>query len=83
MNQNSDIVKKSNGQWAELIGELLDRLTAKGASVTYTFENVIIDIPRAVGPDGQNIGSAQWTINGRIAITAEAHDRRNAGKPNV
>jgi len=74
MNKNNETVKRSNELWTDLIVELLDRLTGKGASVNYTFENLIIDIPRAIGPDGRNIGSAQWTINGRIAITAEAHD---------
>ena len=68
MNKNNETVKKSNEQWTELIAELFDRLTGKGARVSYTFENLIIDIPRAIGPDGQNMGSAQWTINGRIAI---------------
>lgn len=77
MNKNNETVK-SNERWTELIIELFDRLTGKGASVSYTFENLIIDIPRAIGPDGQNMGSAQWTINGRIAITAEAHDTSNA-----
>ncbi|HYT44900.1 MAG TPA: hypothetical protein VEP90_21415 [Methylomirabilota bacterium] len=83
MNQNRGVAKNSNGQWAGLIGELFDRLTGKGAAVTYTFENLIIDIPRAVGPDGRNVGSAQWTINGRIAITAETHETTNAARPNI
>ncbi|MGC2668695.1 MAG: hypothetical protein WA220_05890 [Candidatus Nitrosopolaris sp.] len=39
INQNNDVAKKSNRHWAELIGDLFDRLTGKGASVTYTFEN--------------------------------------------
>ena len=80
MNQNSGVAKNSNGQWAGLIGELFDRLTGKGAAVTYTFENLVIDVPRAVGPDGRSVGSAQWTINGRIAITAETHETTNASK---
>jgi hypothetical protein len=80
VNQNSGVTKKSNGQWAGLIGELFDRLTGKGAAVTYAYENLIIDIPRAEGPDGRNVGSAQWTINGRIAITAQTHETTNASK---
>ena len=83
MNQNRGVAKNSNGQWAGLIGELFDRLTGKGAAVTYTFENLIIDIPRAVGPDGRNVGSAQWTINGRIAITAETHDTTSAANTQI
>jgi hypothetical protein len=66
---NSEKTGASN-QWAELIGELFDRLTGKGASVTYSFDNLIIDIPRAVGPRGRELGSAKWTINGKLLITA-------------
>lgn len=77
MNKNNETVKKSNQRWTEMIAELFDRLTGKGASVNYTFEK-FIDIQSAIEPDGQNMGSPQWTINGRIAITAEAHDTSNA-----
>jgi hypothetical protein len=76
MSQNSNDqgnIQQSGSQWAEVIGQLFDRLTGKGASVTYNFENLIIDLPRAQGPGGRDMGSAKWTINGRIVITAEAH----------
>ena len=32
-------------QWAELLGQLFDRLTGKGAVVSYKFRNLEIDIP--------------------------------------
>ncbi len=60
-------------QWAEIIGHLFDRLTGKGASVTYTFDNLVIDMPKAQGPGGREMGSAKWTVNGKVIITAEAH----------
>ena len=60
-------------QWADIIGQLFDRLTGKGASVSYSFDNLVIDLPKAQGPGGQDMGSAKWTINGKIVITAEAH----------
>ena len=66
-------MQQTSTQWAEIIGQLFDRLTGKGASVTYTFDNLVIDMPRAQGPNGQNMGSAKWTVNGRVVITAEAH----------
>ena len=72
-NNNNEKTGQSSSQWAELIGELFDRLTGKGASVTYSFENFVIDIPKAVGPRGQELGSAKWTINGKLVITAGAH----------
>lgn len=66
-------LQQMSSQWAEIIGQLFDRLTGKGASVTYSFDNLVIDIPKAQGPNGQDLGSAKWTINGKIVITAEAH----------
>jgi hypothetical protein len=72
-NNNNEKTGQSSTQWAELIGELFDRLTGKGASVTYSFENLVIDIPKAVGPRGQELGSAKWTINGKLLITAQTH----------
>jgi hypothetical protein len=63
----------SGAQWAEVLGQLFDRLIGKGASVTYQFDNLTLDIPKAQGPNGRNLVSARWTINGRIIITAETH----------
>lgn len=77
-NDNNEKTGQSSSQWAELIGELFDRLTGKGASVTYSFENFIIDIPKAVGPRGQELGSAKWTVNGKLLITAETHKSTEA-----
>jgi hypothetical protein len=80
MSQNNSGSNTSQGmqqmttQWAEIVGQLFDRLTGKGASVTYTFDNLVIDIPRAQGPNGQDMGSAKWTVNGKVIITAEAHE---------
>jgi hypothetical protein len=66
-------LQEASSQWAEIIGQLFDRLTGKGASVTYSFDNLVIDLPKAKGPGGQDMGSAKWTINGKVIITAEAH----------
>ena len=79
INGNKDNYKgdqeNSNTQtsnWVDLISALFDRLTGKEAIVTYEFDNLIIDIPRASGPGGKELGSAKWTINGKLIIKAEA-----------
>ena len=77
-NNNNEKTGQSSSHWAELIEELFDRLTGKGASVSYSFENFVIDIPKAVGPRGQELGSAKWTINGKLLITAETHKSTEA-----
>lgn len=73
MSQDNQGLQQMSAQWAEIIGQLFDRLTGKGASVTYSFDNLVIDLPKAQGPNGQDMGSAKWTINGKVVITAEAH----------
>ena len=62
-------------QWVDLISTLFDRLTGKEAVITYEFDNLIVDIPKAAGPGGKELGSAKWTINGRLIIKAEAHSQ--------
>jgi len=69
---NKSMQETSATQWAELMGQLFDRLTGKGAVVSYSFKNLEVDIPRAAGPQGQNLGSAKWIINGDLIIKAQA-----------
>jgi hypothetical protein len=59
-------------QWADLMGHLFDRLTGKGAVISYSFRNLEVDIPKAAGPQGQTLGSAKWVINGELVIKAQA-----------
>jgi hypothetical protein len=60
---------------ADVVSSLIDRLTGKEAVITYEFDNLVIDIPKAAGPGGKDLGSAKWTINGRLIIKAEAHSQ--------
>lgn len=62
-------------QWVDLISALFDRLTGKEAVITYEFDHLVIDIPKAAGPGGKELGSAKWTINGKLIIKAEAHSQ--------
>jgi hypothetical protein len=32
-----------------------------------------IDIPKAQGPDGRDLGSAKWTLNGKVVWKTELH----------
>lgn len=75
---NQDSQENTNSkttQWVDLISALFDRLTGKEAVITYEFDNLVIDIPKAAGPGGKELGSAKWTINGRLIIKAEAHSQ--------
>jgi hypothetical protein len=72
--------QETSNQWAELTGQIIDKLIDKNMSMTYDFQKLTIDIPKAEGPGGKHMGSVQWTINGKIIITSEAYDRNNQGK---
>ena len=41
-------------------------------STTVGFEHLVVDIPRAKGPDGKDLGSAKWVINGKILWATQA-----------
>ena len=43
--------------------------------VTYDFDNLEIDIPKATGPEGKELGSAKWKINGKFIISTQLHDK--------
>ena len=47
-------------------------------SLTYSFENLEIDVPKAQGLGGRKLGGAKWTINGKIVVTTETYDARGS-----
>ena len=71
-NQSEEQRSAPTTQWAELFGQLFDKLTGKEALVSYKFRNLEIEIPRAAGPQDQMLGSAKWVINGELVIEAQA-----------
>jgi hypothetical protein len=71
----NNIDPESTNKWAEVAGQVLDRLMGKNMSMTYEFHQLTIDIPKAEAPGGTHIGSVQWTINGRVTITTEAYNK--------
>ncbi|HJT85488.1 MAG TPA: hypothetical protein VJ697_13490 [Nitrososphaeraceae archaeon] len=70
-----DNINSNTTQWADLVGTLFERLTGKEAIITYEFDNLVIDIPKAAGPGGKDLGSAKWKINGKLIIKGEAHSQ--------
>jgi len=72
--------QETSNQLAEIAGQIFDKLIGKNMSMTYDFQNLIIDIPKAEAPGGKHMGSVQWTINGKIIITSEVYDKNNQVK---
>jgi len=48
------ITQRSPDRWAEIIEQLVDRLIGKNMSMTYDFNNLTIDVPKAEGPSGEH-----------------------------
>lgn len=64
----------SISNWSDIVKDIVDKLTGKDMEVTYDFENLEIDIPKATGPEGKELGSAKWKINGKFIISTQLHD---------
>lgn len=64
----------SISNWSDVLKDIVDKLTGKDMEVTYDFENLEIDIPKATGPEGKELGSAKWKINGKFIISTQLHD---------
>ena len=82
-NKNSDGSKHSSddhiSEWSELISRIIDKLTGKDLQVTYSFDNLEIEIPKAYGPDGRQLGGAKWKVDGKITISTELiNDGKNS-----
>ena len=58
----SDVHTKS---WPDLAIELYDRLTGRGAEITYEFDDMEVWVPSGVGDDARH---ARWKLNGVVKI---------------
>ena len=65
--------QQAPSQWSQIIGQVLESVAGKNVSTTINFQNLEIDIPKAQGPDGRDLGGAKWTVNGRVVWTTELH----------
>lgn len=65
----------SISNWSDVVRDIVDKLTGKDMEVTYDFNNLEIDIPKATGPEGKELGSAKWKINGKFIISTQLTDK--------
>ena len=76
--QKGDKIEQNASHWFDILKEVVDKLTGKNMDVTYNFENFEIDVPKATGPDGRNLGSAKWKINGKFIFSTQLLDKSNS-----
>ncbi|MES3630360.1 MAG: hypothetical protein PPP56_09365 [Longimonas sp.] len=51
--------------WPELAIGLYDKLTGRGAEISYEFDNFELEVPSKVGGDAEY---AKWKMNGTLRI---------------
>ena len=66
-------IQQSTSLWSQMAGQVLESLTDKNMTATMELQNIEIDVPKARGPDGRDLGSAKWIVNGKIVWTTELH----------
>ena len=79
-NQIGDKIEQNASQWYGVLKEVVDKLTGKNMDLTYNFDNFEIDVPKATGPDGRNLGSAKWKINGKFIFSTQLLDKTKSMK---
>lgn len=69
VDEASKKVEQGASQLPEIIKEVVDKLIGKNMEVTYDFQNLEVDVPRVTGPDGKEIASAKWKLNGKFVLS--------------
>jgi hypothetical protein len=64
-------VQEGASQLPEIIEQVVDKLTGKNMEVTYDFQNLEVDVPKVEGPEGKEIGSVKWKINGKFILSTQ------------
>lgn len=54
--------------WPELAISLYDRLTGRGATITYEFDEMEIDVPNKVGEEAEH---AHWRVDGTLKVATD------------
>lgn len=74
-NNLNKITHKISEEGVPIFEQLVEKLTGKGAIITYSFDNLKIEMPKAQGHEGCQICSGSLNVNGSIRISAEVHKK--------
>lgn len=64
-------VQEGASNLPEIIKHVVDNFTGKNMEVTYNFQNLEVDVPRVTGPEGKEIASAKWKVNGKFVLSTQ------------
>jgi hypothetical protein len=76
-NNLNKITHKISEQGAPILEQLVEKLTGKNAIITYSFNDLKVEMPTAKGPEGRQIGGGKLTVNGTVRISAVVHKKNN------
>ncbi|WP_411698241.1 hypothetical protein [Conyzicola sp.] len=62
---------KNISDWTDIGREMWTYLTGRGAAVNYTFEDMLVEVPRDIGPDAPR---ATWRFNGTLRVTTSDNE---------
>ncbi|MBA3816608.1 MAG: hypothetical protein H0X29_08845 [Parachlamydiaceae bacterium] len=74
---SAEKTKTSQATWPDFAASLYDKLTGRGANITYDFEDFSINVPSKLGEDSDHF---HWKMNGKINI--RTHDDVNSTDKN-
>ena len=75
-----DEEQKVQSQWAQVVSQVMEKVVSgTNMSTTIEFDNLVVDVPKATGPDGRDLGGATWKLNSKVVWTTEAHSDRGSG----
>ena len=61
-------MQEKASHWSQLISKVIEKVIDKDVAVTYTFDNLEINVTSAHGPGGREWGGAKWVVDGKITI---------------
>ena len=56
--------------WPDLAVALYDKLTGRGAEITYHFDNLEVHVPASTSSDA---AQARWKVHGALRISTQGH----------
>jgi hypothetical protein len=68
---SSDTEIDETTTWPELAISLYDRLTGRGAEITYEFEDMEVEVPSKAGADADH---AHWRLDGTLRVTTRERE---------
>lgn len=57
--------------WPDLVINLYDSLTGRGAEITYEFDELEVDVPSTTGEDPDH---AHWRVDGTLKVSTRERD---------